>query len=152
MRLHFFNSAVIANSKLNFRPQTASFSLTLSAVMQISWKKKSGIPTRFVLTNMATLLSLETIYISVERHFCYFHCFNQDPVGGLLERISTSFTANDKREFVPLDQVFPLIVFFLSFTVHYNYRKIGNFTPILSITIVLSCFYLLISHFGHFST
>ena len=30
--------------------------------------------------------------------------------------------------------------------------KIGRFTPILSIAIVLSCFYLLISHFKHFST
>ena len=36
---------------------------------------------------------------------------------------------------------------YVSFTVHYNYTKIGRFTPILSITIVLSCFYLLISHF-----
>ena len=31
-----------------------------------------------------------------------------------------------------------------SFTVHYNYTKITRFTPILSIRIVLSCFYLLI--------
>ena len=30
--------------------------------------------------------------------------------------------------------------------------KIGRFTPILSIAIILSCFYLLISHFKHFST
>ena len=30
--------------------------------------------------------------------------------------------------------------------------KIGRFTPILSIAIVLRCFYLLISHFKHFST
>ena len=73
-----------------------------------------------------------------------FQCFK--PVGGLLERISIAFRANGKREFVPRDQVFPLIV------VYYNYRKIGRFTPILSIAIVLSCFYLLISHFKHFST
>ena len=41
-----------------------------------------------------------------------------------------------------------------SFTVHYkfNYTEIGRFTPILSITIVLSCFYPLISHFENFST
>ena len=71
------------------------------------------------------------------------------PVGGLLERISIAFTANGKREFVPCDQVFPLIVVC---TILYNYRKIGRFTPILPITIVLSCFYLLISHFEHFST
>ena len=41
---------------------------------------------------------------------------------------------------------------YLSFTVHYNYTKIGRFTPILSIRIVLLCFYLLISHFENFST
>ena len=41
---------------------------------------------------------------------------------------------------------------YLSFTVHYNYTKIGRFTPILSIRIVLRCFYLLISHFENFST
>ena len=35
----------------------------------------------------------------------------------------------------------------LSFTVHYNYTKIGRLRPILSIRIVLSCFYLLVSHF-----
>ena len=42
--------------------------------------------------------------------------------------------------------------FYLLFTVYYNYTKIGRFTPILSIRIVLSCFYLLISHFENFST
>ena len=41
---------------------------------------------------------------------------------------------------------------YLSFTVYYIYAKIGRFTPILSITIVLSWFHLLISHFEHFST
>ena len=40
----------------------------------------------------------------------------------------------------------------LSFTVHYNYTKIGRFTPILSRRIVSSCFYLLLSHFEYFST
>ena len=41
-----------------------------------------------------------------------------------------------------------------SFTVYYkfNYTEIGRFTPILSITIVLSCFYPLISQFENFST
>ena len=57
-------------------------------------------------------------------------------------------TANSKREFVPRDQVFH----YLSFTVHYNYTKIGRFTPILSIKIVLNGFYPLISHFENFST
>ena len=36
---------------------------------------------------------------------------------------------------------------YLSFTIYYNYPKIGKFTLILSIRIVLRCFYLLISHF-----
>ena len=40
---------------------------------------------------------------------------------------------------------------YLSFTVHYNCTNSGRFTPFLSITIVLSCFYLLISHFENFS-
>ena len=42
--------------------------------------------------------------------------------------------------------------FYLPFTVHYNYTKIGRFMLILSIRIVLSCFYLFISHFENFST
>ena len=52
------------------------------------------------------------------------------------------FTVNSKREFVPPDQVSPLLVL----TVQYSYTKIGRFTPIvadLSIRIVLtvlSCF------------
>ena len=41
---------------------------------------------------------------------------------------------------------------YLSFAVRYNYTKIGSFPPILSIRIVLSCFYLLITHFETFST
>ena len=42
---------------------------------------------------------------------------------------------------------------YLSFNVHYNYTKIGKFKPILSIRIVLCCFYLLISSlFENFST
>ena len=65
-----------------------------------------------------------------------------------MERLSIAFTANGKREFVPRDQVSPLLVF----TIYYNYTKIGRFTPILSIRIVLSCFYQLISHFENFST
>ena len=37
-------------------------------------------------------------------------------------------------------------------TVHYNYTKISKFTPILSIRIVLSFFYSLLSHFENVST
>ena len=40
----------------------------------------------------------------------------------------------------------------LVINVHYNYTKIGKFTPILSIRIVLSCFYSLLSHFENVST
>ena len=47
-------------------------------------------------------------------------------------------------EFVPRDQVFHLLIVYLT--------KIGKFTQILSITIALSCFYLLISHLENFST
>ena len=48
--------------------------------------------------------------------------------------------AYGKREFLPRDQV----SLYLSFTVHCNYTKICKFTPILSIRVVLNCFYLLI--------
>ena len=41
---------------------------------------------------------------------------------------------------------------YLSFTVHYSYAKIGRFTPILSVRIVSSYFYLHITHFKNFST
>ena len=41
---------------------------------------------------------------------------------------------------------------YLSFTVHYNYTKISRFKPILSITIVSSCFYPPTSHFENFPT
>ena len=50
--------------------------------------------------------------------------------------------------FVPQDQDFHSPVVYCN----YNYMKIGRFAPILSIRIVLSCFYLLISHFENFST
>ena len=42
----------------------------------------------------------------------------------------------DKREFVPRDQVYHLLVI----TVHYNYTKIGKYTSILSIRIVFKLF------------
>ena len=50
--------------------------------------------------------------------------------------------------FVPQDQDFHSPVVYCN----YNYTKIGRFAPILSVRIVLSCFYLLISHFENFST
>ena len=66
----------------------------------------------------------------------------------ILEGLSIAFTANDKRDLYRVTK----FSIYLSFTVHYNYTKIGRFTPILSIRIVLLCFYLLISHFENFST
>ena len=42
-------------------------------------------------------------------------------------------TANDKHEFVPRDQVSPLLTF------HYDYVEIGSITPFLSIRIDFSC-------------
>ena len=79
----------------------------------------------------------------------HFLCWLLVPAGLLIvtvaiERLSVAFTANSKREFVPHDEVFHLLN--LLFTVYYNYMEIGRFKPILSITIVLSCFYLPISH------
>ena len=57
-----------------------------------------------------------------------------------LERLRFTFTTNGKREFVPRDQVFPLIVVYcLSFQL----KKISSFTPLLYITIVLNSFYFL---------
>ena len=45
-----------------------------------------------------------------------------------------------------------LFSIYLSFTVHYNNTKISRFTLILSIRIILSGFYLHITHFENFST
>ena len=41
---------------------------------------------------------------------------------------------------------------YLSFTVHYLYKKVSCFLPVLYIRIVLSCFYLLIFYFEKFSS
>ena len=68
---------------------------------------------------------------------------NPNIVGPTLERLSIAFTANGKREFVPRDQCCLLFI---------DYTKIARFTPILSRIIVLSCFYLLISHCENFLT
>lgn len=67
----------------------------------------------------------------------YSHCSSREIKHRLYSKQQT-------REFVPHDQAFHLLN--LLFTVHYNYMKIGRFKPILSRTIVLSCFYLPISH------
>ena len=63
-------------------------------------------------------------------------------------KVSIKFTANGKREFVPQDQDFHSPVVYCN----YNYTKIDRFAQILSMRIVLSCFYLLISHFENLST
>ena len=57
-------------------------------------------------------------------------------------------TPNGKREFVPRDQVFPLVVVYCLLLL----LKINIFTPVLSIRIVLDSFYLLIFYFEEFST
>ena len=59
-----------------------------------------------------------------------------------LERVRDSFKANGKREFVPRDQFFPLLVV----TIHYFYANF-SLTPVLSIRIVLDNFYLPTTHF-----
>ena len=61
-----------------------------------------------------------------------------------IERLSITFTSNSKREFVPRDQVSPLLVVYGSLFIHINY--------FLSIRIALSCFYLLVFYFEKFST
>ena len=66
----------------------------------------------------------------------------------LIERLSIVFTANANVNLYHVTNFF----IYLSFTVHYNYKKISRFTPILYIRIVLSCFYLLTTHFENFST
>ena len=65
-----------------------------------------------------------------------------------IERLRVMFMANSKHEFVPPNQVFPLLVI----TVLYLYKKVSCLMPVLSITIVSSCFYLLIFYFEKFST
>ena len=73
----------------------------------------------------------------------------QDPLMTSDGRLTFAFTANGKREFVPRDLVFHLLNRLLFML---NSTEIDRFTPILFITIVLSCFYLLISHFENFQT
>ena len=58
----------------------------------------------------------------------------------LIERLRFTFTPNGKREFVPRDQVFP----YFPFTIYCFYTRISSFMPVLSVRIVLDCFYLLI--------
>ena len=53
-----------------------------------------------------------------------------------------AFTANGKRELYHVTK----------FSIYFNWTKIGRLTPILSIRIVLSRLYLLITHFEIFST
>ena len=57
--------------------------------------------------------------------------------------------ANGKREFVPRDQVFPLTVVNCLLLLR---KKTSSFTPVLSVRIVLDCFYLLIFYFEKFAT
>ena len=70
----------------------------------------------------------------------------------ILERLRIPFTANGKRQtWISVYHVTKFSIY-LSFTVHYNYTKISRFKPILSITIVSSCFYAPTSHFENFPT
>ena len=52
------------------------------------------------------------------------------------------------------ENLYHLIKFslYLSFTVHYLYKEVSCFLPVLYIRIVLSCFYLLIFYFEKFSS
>ena len=65
-----------------------------------------------------------------------------------IERVKFTCTPNGKPEFVPRDQVFPLVVVYCLLLL----LEINIFTPVLSIRIVLDNFYLLIFYFEEFST
>ena len=65
-----------------------------------------------------------------------------------VERLRFTFTPYGKREFVPRDQVFPLIVVNCLLL----QLKTSSFKPVLYIRIVLDSFYLLIFYSGKFST
>ena len=58
-----------------------------------------------------------------------------------------TFMTKVKRESVPRDQIFSLVVRYC----HYNYANISRFTPVLSIRIVFRSFYLIIFYFENFS-
>ena len=73
---------------------------------------------------------------------------NRDWRVKILERLNIAFTAKGKREFVPRDQV----SLFSSFIVHDFNKIVSCFTSVLSIKIVFTCFYLLISYFEKLST
>ena len=66
----------------------------------------------------------------------------------VIERINITLTPNGEREFVPREQVTPLLVVYSTLFLHINI----SFAILLSLTIVLSCFYLLIFYFEKFST
>ena len=68
-----------------------------------------------------------------------------------LERLRITFTPNGKREFVPRDEVFPLIVVYC-ILLQFLLKTTSCFTPGLSITIVLDSFHLLIFYSEKFST
>ena len=66
-------------------------------------------------------------------------------VNRAIERLSIKFTSNGKHEFVPRDQVSPLLVVYSSLLQPGVQHKLEVSRNFLSIRIVLSCFYLLIS-------
>ena len=66
-------------------------------------------------------------------------------VNRAMERLNIKFTSNSKRKFVPRDQVSPLLVVYSSLFQPGVQHKLEVSRNFLSIRIVLSCFYLLIS-------
>ena len=77
------------------------------------------------------------------------------PVGYVnraMERLSITFRSDGKREFVPRDQVSPLLVVYCSLFQPGVQHKLVVSRNFLSIRIVLSCFYLLIFYFEKFLT
>ena len=68
-----------------------------------------------------------------------------------LERLRITLTANGKHEFVPRDEVFPLIVVYC-ILLRFLLKTTSCFTPVVSIRIVLDSFHLLIFYSKKFST
>ena len=78
----------------------------------------------------------------------FIWCTNGGTRCTVIERINITLTPNGEREFVPREQVTPLLVVYCALFLHINI----SFVLLLSLSIVLSCFYLLIFYFEKFST
>ena len=67
------------------------------------------------------------------------------------QALRITLTANGKHEFVPRDEVFPLIVVYC-ILLQFLLKTTSCFTPVVCIRIVLDSFHLLIFYSKKFST